>query len=818
MKVFHDSRSREYRAPYGAVTPGTAVTLAVDVSGASGASAMLRTWLDGEGERLYQMKKVESACLDSALSGETAPFDKVASSDEAAPSGNAEPSDGTDATPEAAPSGEAGVERFQVQLKPEVAGIVWYHFIVTDENGNAKRYGAEPGRVGGTGQLYDWEPPSFQLTVHEPRDMPPAWHETVGAYLYNPQAVHTLREIVETVRENFPASTYRSAYPWNEKTLGQAPDWSPWPALAASPDAGESETSNAAGGAGEHASFPLFAVNDEVFGFWSRDDAANWICTLVNTSTKNMHDVAVPLVSDEVSELVGGYGVRVIGASELRALRRTEHFNFDDVPSGADHAGGDTTGDFARFAHAHLNPTGTCVLLFHATLRMQRPLDPGLGVLAHITSLPADGMGTLGAPAREFVDQIARAGARYWQVLPVSPTDECGSPYAGISAFAGNVRLLEGAEGAFTDPSPIPRADGRTGRSKGYREFCEREGAWLEPYAAFMAIRQKLGDDLPWQEWPKKYRRYDAGLIARDEELAAFAEAWRQAQYRFERQWSDLRAHANANGVLIVGDMPIYVSADSADAWAHPDIFQLDGDGLPVAVAGCAPDSFAPEGQIWGNPLYDWDACRAEGYDWWLRRLKRAFELYDIVRLDHFIGFSRYYSIPAGGKGAEGSYRPGPGIELFQRAFEKLGPLPVIAEDLGLITPAVRDLGEGCGFPGMDIAQFVDGNDPLSGYTPRPGKVAYTGTHDNQTLAGYCRERYPRLDARQAAADIMEKVAACPADVRIVPLQDLMGLGDEARMNTPGTTEGNWMWQADAADMPAALEQLRKLASLNPER
>ena len=250
--------------------------------------------------------------------------------------------------------------------------------------------------------------------------------------------------------------------------------------------------------------------------------------------------------------------------------------------------------------------------------------------------------------------------------------------------------------------------------------------------------------------------------------------------------------------------------------WANPEIFQLGEDGRPHVVAGCPPDAFAVEGQVWGNPVYDWDVLRKTGYDWWLRRLRRAFDLYDVVRLDHFIGFARYFSIPAGKKATEGSYRPGPGLGFFETAREAFGPLPIIAEDLGLITPGVRALIAACGFPGMDVVQFVDGGDPLAGYQPRPNKIAYTGTHDNQTLVGYAAARYPGPDAAEASAEIMRKALASNASICIVPLQDVLGLGDEARMNTPGTAEGNWRWQADAANLEGLAARLRQLSALRP--
>ena len=330
-----------------------------------------------------------------------------------------------------------------------------------------------------------------------------------------------------------------------------------------------------------------------------------------------------------------------------------------------------------------------------------------------------------------------------------------------------------------------------------------------------MAIRSSYGSGKPWWKWPQRFRSFDARVIGADPELAERAEAFRREQFAFERQWRDLRAYANARGVCIVGDMPIYVSADSADVWAHPELFQLGPDGTPDVVAGCPPDAFSADGQKWGNPVYDWDAALADGCTWWLQRLKRAFDLYDYVRLDHFIGFSRYFCIPAGQKATMGTYRLGPGYAFFKLAHDALGPLPVIAEDLGLITPRVRALADACGFAGMDIVQFVDGNDPLAGYAPRPGKIAYTGTHDNQTLLGYVRQRYPGIDAHEAAERLMHAVATCGAPVCVLPLQDLAGLGDEARMNVPGTAEGNWAWQATPADLDAAFPRACALTRLH---
>ena len=820
MRVFHDSRDCAYRAPYGAVTPGTTVMLALDVEGVPGAKVELRTWADGQGESLY-------------------PMDCVAPT------------------------------RFEVGFTPDAPGVVWYHFIITSDEGWQKRYGMPEGKRGGSGCLYDWEPPSFQLTVCdgegaetleaiEQGAIGRRFSDVFEGFLCGEVSAFDFAEACETLRENSLSGDFLRAVDLlgsaGEATeayrvrllarlAGVALEEEPedgeraadfiepgqlglakgrlWcasliqllaaglPAAASEDDLraydelvafwGEEDADCEAivrNAADVRLMLPLFAegkatvtaVNGDVIAFWCHGDEAS-ACVLVNASLYNAYDVPVPMVNEEVSEVIGGYGVPVVDNADTGV-----------VPT--------VFADADRYARVHLYQLGTAILYFHGAQRLERAMQPGLGVLAHITSLPANGkepaLGTLGESARSFVDWLADAGVRYWQILPVNPTDDHGSPYAGISAFAGNVRLLE----------ELPETAADAADAAEYAEFCEREADWLEPYACFMAIREKVGAGLVWQEWPKKYLSFDPKVVEGDAKLSAAAERWRRGQFEFERQWRGLRAYANERGVQIVGDMPIYVSSDSSDVWANPQIFQLGADGNPDVVAGCPPDAFAVEGQVWGNPVYDWDALRESGYNWWLRRLERAFDLYDVVRLDHFIGFARYFSIPAGEKALAGSYRPGPGLDFFRAAYEKFGPLPVIAEDLGSITPCVRALVAACGFPGMDIVQFVDGGDPLSGYHPRPAKIAYTGTHDNQTVVGYCEARYPELDAQEAARDLVQKVVTCEAPVRVLPLQDVLGLGDEARMNEPGTTEGNWVWQADADAIAEAADTLRDLVAM----
>ncbi len=788
MRAFHNSRDCAYRAPFGAVATKTQVKLAIDVWDAPDATVQLRTWTDEEGEVILDMDPVTEK-THASIKAATAGKDEV----------------------------HGPATRFEVSFSPKTPGIMWYHFIITNAEGETYRLGVQTGHRGGTSQVMEWEPPSYQLTIFEPGDLAPTWHHPIDGYLYDASAEQSFEETIQTLRENYPASLLNRTFGWDASILLEDRDLKKLFEKQGMPTPG--------------ASGPMwrFAANDDVFGFWYKNERGRLTCTLMNASLDQGYDVAIPLVDETVSELLGGGEVPLHEATKTSLVI--------PIPESAE-AG-------AKFACMHLGPLGAFVLYFHKVQMLQRPMEPGVGVLAHITSLPIEASsddnctgktpdhisnasdaaasspastsklakaqkthpGTLGAPARAFVDWLAEAGVRYWQILPVNPTDEYGSPYAGISAFAGNTRLLEGS------PAQIVDALSSAGSKEAYREFCEREASWLEPYASFMAIRRKIGPDAMWQNWPEIYRAYNPDVIRNDDELALYACIERRLQFVFDTQWRELRAYANERNVQIIGDMPIYVSADSADVWAHPELFQLDEDGAPSVVAGCPPDDFAADGQIWGNPVYDWTALKASGYDWWLRRLKRAFDLCDMTRLDHFIGFSRYFSIPADGKAYEGTYRPGPGIELFQTAFDQLGPLPIVAEDLGIVTPGVRALCAACGFLGMDIIQFADG-DQRESYTPRPGKISYTGTHDNQTLLGFCKTYYGEEEAVETAAKLMKNVLTSSADVCIIPLQDVLGLDDEARMNVPGVAEGNWTWQADASAVRAALPTACKLVQL----
>ena len=518
--------------------------------------------------------------------------------------------------------------------------------------------------------------------------------------------------------------------------------------------------------------FEPFADGEDVFGFWRRGEDGECVCVLANASLHDAHTVRVPMAGEAVSDVVSGAAPAVVDGC----------------------------------AEAFLWPLGTAVLHFHKRRRLQEPLEPGMGVLCHVTSLPNEGgPGTLGAPARRFVDWLAECGQTYWQVLPVNPADGYGSPYAGLAAFAGNTCLLE------KDPEDVLAELKDADDDPDYQAFLEKNKYWLTPYATFRAIKDLLGEG-PWQEWPDAYARFSPGL-ARRVELADGVDRHRKLQYEFQREWDELRAYANARGIKIVGDMPMYVSGDSADVWAERDIFELDERGYAQVQAGCPGDGFDPEGQLWGNPTYRWDVLAARGYDWWLARLERAVETYDYVRLDHFIGFSSYYKIAKGKPAREGSFSFGPGLDLFRAAYQKLGPLPFIAEDLGVITPAVRALIAEAGIPGMDIVQFSDG-DVREGYEPKPGTVTFTGTHDNQTLLGFCQSRFglEGQEAAQMADRIAASVLASKNDVAIMPLQDVLGLDDAARMNVPGVAEGNWSWQAAWEDVVAATGRLAQMA------
>lgn len=460
-----------------------------------------------------------------------------------------------------------------------------------------------------------------------------------------------------------------------------------------------------------------------------------------------------------------------------------------------------------------------------------------------ISSLPSPwGIGTLGEEARKFVDFLARGGQSCWQILPVGPTSYGDSPYQSFSSFAGNPYFIDlddlAAEGLLereeytgldwgADPEQVDysllyqnrypvlrKACGRLDRSEegAYGAFCLENRDWLEDYALFMALKEKFGGR-SWQEWPKGLRlRRTRALEKARVELEEEIQFWKGVQYLFFRQWDALKKLANGRGISIIGDLPIYVSGDSADVWANPEQFQLDQAGLPTEVAGCPPDGFTEDGQLWGNPLFDWERMKGEGYAWWLRRIDFQFKIYDILRIDHFRGFDEYYAIPYGDKTARnGRWRPGPGIEFFQTVKKTLGKKEIIAEDLGFLTDSVRKMLRQSGFPGMKVLQFAfDSRDAGSDYLPhcyKPNCVVYTGTHDNDTILGWIKtaprkdvqfaKEYLRLNSREGYNwGMMRSAWASPADLAVMQMQDLLGLDGRARMNIPSTLGNNWQWRA----------------------
>jgi 4-alpha-glucanotransferase len=481
----------------------------------------------------------------------------------------------------------------------------------------------------------------------------------------------------------------------------------------------------------------------------------------------------------------------------------------------------------------------------------------GAGLLLHPTSLPGPyGIGDLGPVAYEWVDALARARQKWWQVLPLGPTGWGDSPYQSFSAFAGNSYLISPdglADDGLVNRSdlaglhfPADRVDyGAAGRFKldlgarawhnfrtgsapalrgPFEEFTTRAAAWLDDYALFAALKETQGGTA-WNDWPEDLvlRRPEALARAR-RELADAVGVCRFRQFLFFRQWRALKKYAHDRGIRLIGDVPIFVSADSSDVWDHPGQFQLDERRRPRVVAGVPPDYFSSTGQLWGNPLYDWEAMKADGFSWWIARLRATLELVDLVRLDHFRGFEAYWAVPAGMPTAEvGQWVKAPGADLFRTLRAALGGLPVIAEDLGLITPEVEALRDNFALPGMRILQFAFVGDPADRFLPHNyerNAVVYTGTHDNDTTAGWYAtlsdrdraflHRYlPHVGGQTVAWDLLRLAWGSVADLALAPLQDVLGLGHEARMNMPGRPEGNWQWRLTPGMLhPGVLDRL----------
>ena len=490
------------------------------------------------------------------------------------------------------------------------------------------------------------------------------------------------------------------------------------------------------------------------------------------------------------------------------------------------------------------------------------------GVLMHLTSLPSPhGIGTMGADARHFVEFLAAAGQTYWQILPICPTSFGDSPYQTFSTFAGNPYLIDlddlaGEQLLFRGEYEDLTWGGEPDRvdyglmyrtrypvlwtacrrflaepSREYEAFCAENAFWLEDYALFMALKDEHGG-APWQDWEAPLRRREPDALdrarARLEEDRAL---WKTVQFLFFRQWQALKEYAGARGVSLIGDLPIYVSGDSVDVWANPGQFQLDGELRPTEVAGCPPDGFSAEGQLWGNPLFRWERMEADGYAWWVRRIGYQCKIYDVLRIDHFRGFDSYYAIPYGATDAKvGVWRKGPGIKLFRAVEEHLGRQRIIAEDLGFLTPSVRQLLKESGFPGMKVLEFAFDSRDGSGsdYLPHNFEkhcVAYTGTHDNETILGWMESApagdaayakdYLRIDEREGANwTMMRSIWQSVANTAVVQMQDLLDLGGEARMNEPSTVGKNWKWRAlpgfDSPDLAARLYRETKIYCRTP--
>lgn len=485
------------------------------------------------------------------------------------------------------------------------------------------------------------------------------------------------------------------------------------------------------------------------------------------------------------------------------------------------------------------------------------------GVLLPVFSLPsAYGIGCFSKEAYQFIDRLAEAGQTYWQILPLGPTGYGDSPYQSFSTFAGNPYFIDledliakkwlskkeckacnfGEKEDSIDYSALyeyryrllKKAWKRSGieKEKSFRRFVKKNAFWLNDYALYMAVKESFGN-ICWVDWDEDIKtRQPKALKEYKKKFSKEIEFYQFLQYMFHEQWKRLKGYANKKGIRIIGDIPIYVAADSSDAWANPELFQFDENCNPIAVAGCPPDAFSETGQLWGNPLYNWEHHKETGYAWWIKRLEACFKMYDVVRIDHFRAFDEYYSIPAGMKTAEiGTWEPGPGYELFDKMKNTLGECRVIAEDLGFLTPSVLELVEKTGYPGMKVLQFAFDSREESDYLPHNytgNCVVYTGTHDNDTLLGWYEklgkkdksfcDRYMNLktaDKEELKWEFVRVAFMSVADTAIIPMQDYLGLGEEARINTPSTLGDNWKWRMKKGAFTKQLAtQMRKMTKL----
>ncbi len=470
-------------------------------------------------------------------------------------------------------------------------------------------------------------------------------------------------------------------------------------------------------------------------------------------------------------------------------------------------------------------------------------LERGAGILMPVSALPGPyGIGTLGKSAYEFVDFAVESGYRYWQVLPVGPTSFGDSPYQSFSAFAGNPYFIDleylmeeglllkeeadaldfGSDETDIDYAAVfhnrfqalRMAFSRSGhkRNKEYKDFLGANAFWIDDYSFYMAVKFHF-ENRSWQEWDEdiKYRRKEAVKKYR-ELLAEDIDFWKFCQFKFREQWNRLKSYVNEKGLKFIGDIPLYVAMDSSDVWVHRDLFELDEDCEPVHIAGVPPDAFSDDGQRWGNPLYRWDVMEGQDFEWWCERMKANASLYDVIRIDHFIGIVNYWSIAADCPTAiDGEWKKGPGEKLMRAILPVIGDAGIIAEDLGVLTKPVKDLIRKLGFPGMKIIEFGLDCAPDNDYLPHnystSNTVAYIGTHDNETLAGFLngckRAQLAKIKAyfgARTAKDLADKIIrslfACVADVAIVQTQDLLGLDNAARTNLPSTVGQNWRWRA----------------------
>ena len=463
------------------------------------------------------------------------------------------------------------------------------------------------------------------------------------------------------------------------------------------------------------------------------------------------------------------------------------------------------------------------------------------GILLHISSLPGEyGIGTFGKEAYRFVDFLAKAGQTYWQILPIGITSFGDSPYQSFSSFAGNPYFIDPdllMKEGYLEKSDLTGLDfgkdpekadfGKLYKTRykmlrsaykrfkkapaaDFDAFCKENEAWLPGFALFMAIKNEAGG-APWQKWEKGLKTRDEAAVAgAKKRLAEEIEFYKVIEYFFFKQWFALKAYANGKGINIIGDLPIYVAADSADVWENPEDFELDKELTPVRIAGCPPDDFSADGQRWGNPLYNWKKMQAEGFPWWCRRAAFSAKIFDVIRIDHFRGFEAYWSIPAADKTAKGGkWEKGPGYALFEALSEKLGKLPIIAEDLGFLTEGVKELLAKTGFPGMKVLEFAFDPKGDSEYLPHnigKNSVAYIGTHDNEPAMLWL-EKSPKAVAEFAKSymhltkeegynwGFIRTLLATPADTAIMQMQDILALSSGARMNTPSKEEGNWAWR-----------------------